>query len=106
MDDCCLLLFLWYGEALDGRFLLVSIIFVVWRGSRWKIFVSINQATMARMGPQIKKNYCIPVDTIVGNLYRVRIRVMAFNATFNNISVISWRSVLLVEETGVPGENR
>jgi hypothetical protein len=28
-----------------------------------------------------------------------------FDATFNNISVISWRSVLLVEETGVPGEN-
>jgi len=25
--------------------------------------------------------------------------------TFNNISVTSWRSVLLVEETGVPGEN-
>ena len=30
---------------------------------------------------------------------------MVFNATFNTISVISWRSVLLVEETGVPGEN-
>jgi len=30
---------------------------------------------------------------------------MVFNATFNNISVISWRSVLLIEETGVPGEN-
>ena len=30
---------------------------------------------------------------------------MVFNATFNNISVISWRSALLVEETGVPGEN-
>jgi len=27
------------------------------------------------------------------------------HATFNNISVISWRSVLLVEETGVPGGN-
>jgi hypothetical protein len=27
-----------------------------------------------------------------------------FNATFNNISVISWQSVLLVEETGVPRE--
>jgi len=25
---------------------------------------------------------------------------MVLNATFNNISVISWRSVLLVEETG------
>ena len=31
--------------------------------------------------------------------------VMEFNATFNNISAISQRSVLLVEETGVPGEN-
>jgi hypothetical protein len=30
---------------------------------------------------------------------------MVFNATFNNISVISWGSVLLVEETRVPGEN-
>ena len=30
---------------------------------------------------------------------------MVFNATFNNISGISWWSVLLVEETGVPGEN-
>jgi len=29
---------------------------------------------------------------------------MAFNATFNNISVILWLSVLLVEETGVPEE--
>jgi hypothetical protein len=28
--------------------------------------------------------------------------VFGFNATFNNISVISWRSVLLMEETGVP----
>ena len=32
-------------------------------------------------------------------------RVMVFNATFNNISVISWRSILLVEETGVSIEN-
>ena len=30
---------------------------------------------------------------------------MVFNATFNNISVKSWWSVLLVEETGVHGEN-
>ena len=30
---------------------------------------------------------------------------MVFNATFNNISAISWRSVVLVEETGVSGEN-
>jgi len=39
-------------------------------------------------------------------LYNVHcnVKVIVFNATFNNISVISWQSVLLVEETGVPGE--
>jgi hypothetical protein len=30
------------------------------------------------------------------------LRVRGFNVTFNNISVISWRLVLLVEKTGVP----
>ena len=30
---------------------------------------------------------------------------MVVNATVNNITVISWRSVILVQETGVPGEN-
>ena len=35
----------------------------------------------------------------------LRVRFMVFNTTFNNISVISWRSVLLLEETRVPGEN-
>jgi hypothetical protein len=33
-----------------------------------------------------------------------RVRIIVFNATFNNISVILLL-VLLVEETGVPGEN-
>jgi len=31
---------------------------------------------------------------------------MVFNATFNNVSVISWRLVLLMDETGVLGENQ
>ena len=30
---------------------------------------------------------------------------MRCNATFNNMSVMSWQFVLLVEEIGVPGEN-
>jgi hypothetical protein len=29
-----------------------------------------------------------------------------FNATFSNISAITWRPVLVVEEAGVPGENQ
>jgi hypothetical protein len=32
-------------------------------------------------------------------------RIVAFNVTFNNILVILWWSVLLVEITGVPREN-
>ena len=50
--------------------------------------------------------------TVIGVIYCVGVGfhlwlvwLMVLNATFNNISVISWRSVILVEETGVPGEN-
>jgi hypothetical protein len=35
----------------------------------------------------------------------MRFRVMVFNTTFNNVSVISWQSVLLVDEIRIPGEN-
>ena len=55
--------------------------------------------------------YVIYDDNIL-NLLELVIRLhfrfgwfMVFNVTFNNISVISWRLVLLVEETGVPEEN-
>jgi hypothetical protein len=37
-------------------------------------------------------------EPIMVRIYGVMVRV--FNATFNNISVRSWLSVLLVEETG------
>jgi hypothetical protein len=39
--------------------------------------------------------------TLKKNRGKISVRVMVFNTTFNNISVISWRSVLLVEETTV-----
>ena len=39
---------------------------------------------------------------ILSTVKGVRVRVMVFNVTFDNISAISWWSVLLVEETGVP----
>jgi hypothetical protein len=37
---------------------------------------------------------------------RLKIGFMGLNATFNNISVISRRSVLLMDETVAPRENR
>jgi len=33
----------------------------------------------------------------------VRVMILVLNDTINNISAISWRSVLVVEETGVLG---
>ena len=49
----------------------------------------------------IKMSSTTSVQLILQNL----LFLMVFNVTFNNISAISWRSVLLVEETGGPGEN-
>ena len=45
------------------------------------------------------KKKAIRLGFIYGELW---VRVMVFNATFNNISVVSWQSVLLV---GVLGEH-
>ena len=41
---------------------------------------------------------CIHIDWLIDWL-------IVFNATFSNISAISWRPVLVLEEAGVPGEN-
>jgi hypothetical protein len=38
------------------------------------------------------------MDTFLLREILIGVRAMVFNATFNNISVISWRSVLLVED--------
>ena len=39
-------------------------------------------------------------------IVNIRVMVVVFNATFNNISVILWQLVSLVEDTGVQGENQ
>jgi hypothetical protein len=51
-----------------------------------------------------KIDYYVSVSLVPVQSYN-RVRVIVLNATFNNISVILWRSVLLMEETGVPWEN-
>jgi hypothetical protein len=47
----------------------------------------------------IKKKYVF--DNIINNFYFF-FYFCCFNATFSNISAISWRPVLVVEEAGVP----
>ena len=53
---------------------------------------------------QIKQNNNMIVIQQI-KLTGSRVKFMVFIATFNNISAISWRSVLLVKETGLPTEN-
>jgi hypothetical protein len=49
------------------------------------------------MGNKIKKNED-HIDDLDDDKMRVSVRVMVINATFNNVSVMSWQSAFLVEE--------
>ena len=50
-------------------------------------------------------NYCyLLCTTCTPAMVRISVRVVVFDATYN-ISVISWRSVLLVKETWLPDGN-
>ena len=69
-----------------------------------------NFQTVAQMDTEISnsqlidpKNFCWATKIVI--LERVRVWVMVFMATLNNISAILWRSVFFVGETGIPGEN-
>ena len=63
------------------------------RGQRWLLFLltSIFSSYSKFLLPFLNK-HCSSQNLVL-------------HTTFNNISAISWQSVLLVEETGVPGEN-
>ena len=60
-----------------------------WSLSGWYMFVPYNIL-----------NHYILCHGLEYHKFKLWVRVVVFNATFNNISAISWRSVLLVEETG------
>jgi len=67
-----------------------------------KLFFSYIPTTIDRSLRLVVKCECL--WNLLFELICFGVRVMVFNTTFNNMSVISWRSVLLVEETGVPGQ--
>ena len=47
----------------------------------------------------------ISIFLVVASLLPFGVMFMVFNTILSNISVILWRSVLLVEETGEPRKN-
>jgi hypothetical protein len=65
--------------------------------SDWNIQIKLNYL-------RVTKGWMLLIRH-VWDIFRVRVMVMVLKSTFNNISVISWRSVLLVRATGVTREN-
>ena len=49
----------------------------------------------------------IPIQSLkqTNMISKIDLDFLCFNATFSNISAISWRPVLVMEEVRVPGEN-
>jgi hypothetical protein len=80
----------------------MSIHFLLWKkshdiGDRKNIY----SLTFSFLGDGLNLNKLICIDVKL-------IDFLCFNATFSNISAISWRPILVVEpleEAGVPGEN-
>jgi hypothetical protein len=68
----------------------------------WKVIISLLYNSFSYYFTFVKKKLLMSKTMLYLSWV---VRVMMFNAIFNNISVISWWSVLLVEETGLPGEN-
>ena len=56
------------------------------------------------MGNKIKKNED-HIDDLDDDKIGVSVSAMVINATFNNVSAVSWQSALLVEEARLPWEN-
>ena len=81
-----------------------------WNKEDWAAFSSADIIiTLLEVGSEKKMDIYIKKDD-TKNLYAHLLYIegygfMVFNATFNNISVTSRRSALLVWETGVPAEN-
>ena len=80
--------------------------------SAFERIFNVMQLILAKIKWHIKWKYLIQKfhDICLSYYFKLHIRegdkicVMVFNATFSNISVISWLSLLLVEEAGVPGK--
>jgi len=65
--------------------------FVFWCDIIFTCSILYKQSQLQAKTSKCNIEYCLKIQ--------YRVRVMVLNATFNNISVLSWRSVLLVEET-------
>ena len=85
-------LIIWF----TGRFLITAFTIAGWKSIKsYKNLENIGSVS----------NESTRQENLRKRMVGLGVTVMLFNATFNIISFISWQSVLLVEEIGVPGKN-
>jgi len=93
----------WWIKNIVQPIIFMYIIFLL--NERFLEFIYIVQLTYKWLHFKSQTSWEIDMTLMCYSCVLFWIRVMVFNATFNDISVISWRSVLLAEKTGVHGEN-
>ena len=80
-------------------------------GASWALIICAHWAVctphtlIVQSGEAVKTNSYKDSNKLFISTHLIGSGVMVFNATFNNISVILWSSIFLVEETGVLREN-
>jgi hypothetical protein len=86
---------------------LIMILILMYLWLAWLFF-----SKLWLMTSQVEDKHKYTVDTLPGRsitlgfwYWLVGFCLMVFNASSNNFSFISWRSVLLMEKIGVPREN-
>ena len=91
-----------------------EVVFILHEGQPWTISTSIHYMYHIRQNwrctERVQKFYNSQCSKKYKNeewmIWFLFIDLWCFNATFHNISAISWQPVLVVEEAGVPRENR
>jgi hypothetical protein len=93
---CRQLVFLLYGYEIDLIFTILCFLLSCHSLSvlSYEKCIIQKQTQSTKFRGTLQKN-----NNRSGCIAIIRLGVMVINATFNNISAISWRSVLLVEET-------
>jgi hypothetical protein len=95
--------FWWYWwNFLSSLFKTSSLqcLFIVEIGSKWGGLLQLLTGSWRLPSNLLRNDYCFGLIDWLIDLFIV------LNTTFSNISAISWGSVLVVEEAGVPGENQ
>ena len=80
----------------DYHMIMLTVTLCIYKISVFKEYLLLSASDSQLTQTNIQVQYC---------QFYCNAKFLVFNPTFRNISAISWRPVLVVEEARVPGEN-